>query len=144
MTQSIRAQALLLLLALALGAGLGLLYDLLRPLRRRTGDALWDLLFCAAAAFSCFCFAMRSENGRLGSGELAASLAGFCIYISLLSPAIAPTLERAARALERCWIFMGGGLKKIQIFAKKLFQNPRACAIILLCGKVTAWMQEGL
>ena len=76
MTQSIRAQALLLLLAFALGAGLGLLYDLLRPLRRRTGDALWDLLFCAAAALGCFCFAMRSEHGRLGSGELAASLAG--------------------------------------------------------------------
>ena len=126
MALSIRTQALLLLLALGLGAGLGLLYDLLRPLRRRTGDALWDLLFCAAAAFSCFCFAMRSENGRLGSGELAVSLAGFCIYTSLLSPAVAPRLELFARALGGFWIFMGERIKKIQNFAKKLFQNPRA------------------
>ena len=123
MAQGIRVQALGLLLALGLGAGLGLLYDLLRPLRRRTGDALWDLLFCAAAAASCFCFAMRSESGRLGSGELAASLAGFCLYVHALSPTIAPLPERAARRMERIWIIMGTRLKKIQNFAKKLFQN---------------------
>lgn len=122
MAQSIRAQALLLLLALGLGAGLGALYDLLRPLRRRTGDGLWDLLFCLAAAASCFCFAMRSENGRLGSGELAASLAGFCLYTALLSPAVAPVLEGAARRIGKFWIFMGACAKKIQSHAKKLFQ----------------------
>ncbi|MCR5576659.1 MAG: hypothetical protein K6F56_06585 [Oscillospiraceae bacterium] len=122
MAQSIRAQALLLLLALGLGAGLGLLYDLLRPLRRRTGDALWDLLFCAAAAFGCFCFAMRSENGRLGSGELAVSLAGFCLYTSLLSPAVAPRLEFSARALGGFWIIMGLRIKKYRISQKNSFK----------------------
>ena len=115
MALSIRVQALFLLLALGLGAGLGLLYDLLRPLRRRTGDALWDLLFCAAAAFGCFCFAMHSESGRLGSGELAAALAGFCLYAHALSPGVAPPVERF-------WIFMGSCSKKIRHFAKKLFQ----------------------
>ena len=122
MGQSIRAQALFLLLALALGAGLGLVYDLLRPLRRRTCDALWDLFFCAAAAAGCFCFAMHSDNGRLGSGELAASLAGFCLYTALLSPAVAPFLEGMARAIGKFWIFMDACSKKIQTHAKKLFQ----------------------
>ena len=65
MALSIRAQGLSLLLALGAGAALGLLYDLLRPLRRRSRDGLWDLLFCAAAAACCFLLAMREENGRL-------------------------------------------------------------------------------
>ena len=126
MGQSIRVQALGLLLALGLGAGLGLLYDLLRPLRRRTGDALWDLLFCAATASACFCFAMGSENGRLGSGELAASLAGFCLYVHALSPSVAPFLEGAVRRMGRFRRLLGARLKKIQNFAKKLFQISKS------------------
>ena len=122
MAQSIRAQALYLLLAAGLGTALGLLYDLLRPLRRRTGDALWDLLFCAAAAGACFCFAMYSGSGRLGSGGLAAALAGFLLYVHALSPSVAPLLERSARRVGSIWIFMGGQLKKIQVFAKKFFK----------------------
>ena len=90
MAQSIRVQALFLLLAAGLGAGLGLLYDLLRPLRRRTNDALWDLLFC-----------------------LAAALAGFLLYVHALSPSVAPVLERLTRGIGSIWIFMGGRLKKI-------------------------------
>lgn len=123
MAQSIRVQALFLLLAAGLGAGLGLLYDLLRPLRRRTNDALWDLLFCLAAALGCFCFAMYSGSGRLGSGELAAALAGFLLYVHALSPSVAPLLERLTRGIGSIWIFMGGRLKKIQIYEKKFFKK---------------------
>ena len=123
MAQSIRAQALLLLLAAGLGAGLGLLYDLLRPLRRRTNDALWDLLFCAAAALGCFCFAMYGGSGRLGSGQLAAALAGFLLYVHGLSPSVAPVLERAACGFGSIWVFIGGQVKKIQIFEKKFFKK---------------------
>lgn len=123
MAQSIRVQALFLLLAAGLGAGLGLLYDLLRPLRRRTNDALWDLLFCLAAALGCFCFAMYSGNGRLGSGELAAALAGFLLYVHALSPSVAPVLERLTRGIGSIWIFMGAQLKKIQICEKKFFKK---------------------
>lgn len=123
MAQSIRVQALFLLLAAGLGAGLGLLYDLLRPLRRRTNDALWDLLFCLAAALGCFCFAMYSGSGRLGSGELAAALAGFLLYVHAMSPSVAPVLERLTRRIGNIWIFMGGRLKKIQICEKKFFKK---------------------
>ena len=123
MAQSIRVQALFLLLAVGLGAGLGLLYDLLRPLRRRTNDALWDLLFCLAAALGCFCFAMYSGSGRLGSGELAAALAGFLLYVHALSPSVAPILERLTRRIGSIWIFMGAQLKKIQIYEKKFFKK---------------------
>ena len=123
MAQSIRVQALFLLLAAGLGAGLGLLYDLLRPLRRRTNDALWDLLFCLAAALGCFCFAMYSGSGRLGSGELAAALAGFLLYVHALSPSVAPILERLTRGIGSIWIFMGAKLKKIQIYEKKFFKK---------------------
>ena len=123
MAQSIRVQALFLLLAAGLGAGLGLLYDLLRPLRRRTNDALWDLLFCLAAALGCFCFAMYSGSGRLGSGELATALAGFLLYVHALSPSVAPVLERLTRRIGNIWIFMGGRLKKIQIYEKKFFKK---------------------
>ena len=123
MAQSIRVQALFLLLAVGLGAGLGLLYDLLRPLRRRTNDALWDLLFCLAAALGCFCFAMYSGSGRLGSGELAAALAGFLLYVHALSPSVAPILERLTRRIGSIWIFMGAQLKKIQNYEKKFFKK---------------------
>ncbi len=50
-----------LLLALALGAAAGLLYDLLRPPRRRTGPrlgALLDVLFCLLSGCGAFLYAM--------------------------------------------------------------------------------------
>ncbi len=123
MAQSIRTQALFLLFAAGLGAGLGLLYDLLRPLRRRTNDALWDLLFCAAAALGCFCFAMYGGSGRLGSGQLAAALTGFLLYVHGLRPSVAPVLERTARGIGNIWVFIGRQLKKIQICEKKFFKK---------------------
>jgi hypothetical protein len=121
----IRAQALSLLLGCALGAGLGLLYDLLRPIRRRGGDTLWDLLFCAAAAFLCFLLAMREENGRLAGGQLMSSLAGLLLYEQLFSPPLAPLADRSAAGISTIWIFSADCLKKIQKNAKKLFQNSR-------------------
>lgn len=123
MGQSIRAQALFLLLAAGLGVGLGLLYDLLRPLRRRTGDALWDLLFCAAAALGGFCFAMRSDSGRLGSGELAAALAAFWLYARLLSPAVAPLSENFFCFPGRIRVKIAKRSKMKHNHEKKLFQS---------------------
>ena len=123
MELSIRSQGLSLLLALGVGAALGLLYDLLRPLRRRGRDTLWDLLFCAAAAVLCFLLAMREENGRLAGGQLLSSLLGLCLYLHVLSPYLAPRLERAAVWLESRWRTVKSCLKKICNSAKKLFPN---------------------
>lgn len=122
---SIREQGLSLLLALGVGCALGLGYDLLRPLRRRSRDGLWDLLFCAAAAVLCFLLAMREENGRLAGGQLLSSLAGLLLYIWLFSPTLAPIWEQIAARISMIWIFGANCLKKIQKTAKKLFQNSR-------------------
>ena len=119
----IRAQALSLLLALGTGAALGLLYDLLRPIRRRGRDAVWDVLFCAASSSLCFLLALREENGRLAGGQLLGGLLGFCLYLHLLSPLFLPTLERCALFWEQNWKSMKDRFKKRQLFRKKLFQN---------------------
>ncbi len=121
----IRAQALSLLLALGTGAALGLLYDLLRPIRRRGRDAVWDVLFCAASSSLCFLLALREENGRLAGGQLLGGLLGFCLYLHLLSPLFLPTLERCALFWEQNWKSMKDRFKKRQLFRKKLFQNQK-------------------
>ena len=121
----IRAQALSLLLALGTGAALGLLYDLLRPIRRRGRDAVWDVLFCAASSSLCFLLALREETGRLAGGQLLGGLLGFCLYLHLLSPLFLPTLERCALFWEQNWKSMKDRFKKRQLFRKKLFQNQK-------------------
>lgn len=53
-------------LALALGAALGLVYDLLRPLRRGRGlTALTDLVYVTAVFLSLLAFALYAGRGRL-------------------------------------------------------------------------------
>ena len=121
----IRAQALSLLLALLLGAGLGLLYDLLRPLRRRGGNTLWDLLFCLTAACLAFLFAMRAENGELGTGEMLLSLLGLVLYMQLLSPLLLPFWERRIQEIGVFFRITQETAKKVPDRAKKLFQNRR-------------------
>ncbi len=67
--------------ALLLGLALVLLYDLLRPLRRRAGRAapLLDVLFAVLSGLAVFLFAMRAPSGRLGQWELSAALGGFLL-----------------------------------------------------------------
>ena len=116
MALSIRAQILALLSALALGAGLGLTYDLLRALRRRSGDTLWDILFCVSAACAAFLFAMRAENGVFGTGELLLSLLGMLLYFRTLSPLCLPLFASALEEFRVIWI-------NTQNFGKKVVQN---------------------
>ena len=119
----IRAQALSLLLGCALGAGLGLLYDLLRPIRRRGGDTLWDLLFCLTAAAAAFLFAMRAENGVLGSGEVLACFAGLALYGQLLSPRFSRMWENGVQKIGVFFRKAQDIAKKVPRGVKKLFQN---------------------
>ena len=113
---SIRAQALSLLAAFALGAGLGFTYDLLRAPRSRSGNALWDLLFCACAACVSFLFAMRAENGVFGTGELLFSLLGMLLYFRALSPVCLPLIGFCIEKFRVIWI-------NTQLFSKKVAQN---------------------
>jgi len=121
----IRAQALSLLLGCALGAGLGLLYDLLRPLRHRGGESLWDLLFCLTAAAAAFLFAMRAENGVLGTGEVLAALLGLLLYTQLLSPHFSRMWENRVQKIGVFLRKAQNKTKKVPHYAKKLFQNRR-------------------
>ena len=125
MELSIRAQALSLLFACGLGAGLGLLYDLLRPIRRRAGNGLWDFLFCLCAASLAFLFGMHAENGVLGTGEILLSLTGLLLYLRLFSPLLLPrwegNVQKTGAILKKTQAYA----KKVPENAKKLFQNRR-------------------
>ncbi|MBQ6927088.1 MAG: hypothetical protein IJQ36_02115 [Oscillospiraceae bacterium] len=121
----IRAEALSLLLGAALGVGLGLLYDLLRPMRHRFWAAFWDLLFCLCAAAAAFLFAMRAENGVLGTGELLLCLAGLLLYLRLLSPLLLPWWEKRVTKIGVILQKAQANAKKVPEIAKKLFQNRR-------------------
>ncbi len=116
-----------LLSALLLGLGLGLLYDLLRPPRRRFPrlGAPLDMLFGLLAGAAAFVFALSAGGGRPGLWELGASLLGFLLYLHALSPPLLPVLEKSLNLL----CAFAGGVKNFfrncAKSAKILFQKMR-------------------
>ena len=73
-------QAIRLLLALLLGLGTGLLYDLLRPLRRAAGmiaAAGLVALFCLLTGAGIFLFAMGAGGREAGPVGAVRGAAGF-------------------------------------------------------------------
>ncbi len=85
-------QLLMFLRSILLGSTLGLVYDLLRALRR-LGGKLWggvlDALFCLLAVSSLFFFAMAGD-GELRIFVVAGALGGavlfFCLFSQFLRP----------------------------------------------------------
>ncbi len=133
METSLSAQALALLLALGLGVGLGLLYDLLRPPRRRGGRVLaaaLDLLFGLAAGAAVFLYAMSAGSGRMGLWELTAALLGFLFYLHALSPAVLPLLELPCRVMDGIMRLFKKNKEKLLDSAKKTFPNMREWIIM--------------
>lgn len=133
METSLQAQLLGLGLALALGTGLGLLYDLLRPPRRRSGGMLaaaLDLLYALAAGAAVFLHAMGAPSGRMGLWELSAALLGFLFYLHALSPALLPVLELPYRVMGNMMRLFKKIEKNFVKSAKKFFQNVREWIII--------------
>ena len=99
--------------ALALGALFGLLYDLLRPLRRGPAStALADLLFCLPLLPALLLFALYAGRGRLRLFAPAAMALSGGLWLRLLSPRIA----RLQRALGR---FLCRGQKTRKNLEKK-------------------------
>ena len=91
-------------LSLALGAGLGLVYDLLRPLRRgRIFTALWDGLWCLLTLVCLLLFALYAGRGRLRLFALAGMAASGGLWLGLISPRIR-RLQRALAALPRALV----------------------------------------
>ena len=133
MTVTLWDQARSLLLALGLGICLGLLYDLLRPIRRRTGPVsgtLLDLLFCLLSGAAAFVYAMGSAIGRLGLWELSCTLLAFLLYLHTLS---GPVLRLFTAVLDLILKLMGPckkGIKKTALSAKNSFQKVRKCFIV--------------
>lgn len=90
-------------LALALGAGFGLLYDLLRPLRRgRITTALADLLYALLILLGLLLFTLYAGRGRLRLFALAAIGLSGGLWLKLFSPLIR-RLQRAVETLLRGW-----------------------------------------
>lgn len=123
---SLGLQAIRLLLALLLGLGTGLLYDLLRPLRRAAGmiaAAGLDALFCLLTGAGIFLFAMSAGDGKLGQWELCAALLGFLAWLHLLSPVVFPIFEKIRRVLAAALALCKKSLKIFLHFAKFFFQK---------------------
>ena len=119
-------QALRLLLALLLGLGTGLLYDLLRPLRRAAGvvaAALLDALFCLLTGAGIFLFAMSAGDGKLGQWELCAALLGFLAWLHLFSPFVLPVFEKIRRLQATALALCKKSLKNFLHFTKFFFQK---------------------
>lgn len=123
---SLGLQAIRLLLALLLGLGTGLLYDLLRPLRRAAGmiaAAGLDALFCLLTGAGIFLFAMGAGDGKLGQWELCAALLGFLAWLHLLSPIVFPFFEKIRRILAAALALCKKCLKNFFHFTKFFFQK---------------------
>ena len=124
----IRDQALVLTLSLLMGAGLGILYDMLRPPRRKMkkiSAALVDALYCFLAGFAIFCFAMGADKGRLGTWELLAALAGFLVYMHTLSEYFLCFFSKVLDRLCMVVMSMKKIIKKSLNLLKLYFQKLR-------------------
>lgn len=130
MRVQVSAQLLLFGQSILLGLGLALLYDLLRPLRRRGGGltALLDGAFCLAAGLTLLLFALRRGAGSCGSTAFWGPWVGRCCSSACFSPLLAPlwdfwaqTAEAAVRLALRLLRWLGRGIKKVEKFRKNLF-----------------------
>lgn len=112
---SLQQQAGALVLGVVFGLGMGLLYDLIRPLRRRAGRFGWafDAVYVLASGLALFVLGMCLPTGRLGLWELLAAIIGFTAYMSLLSPFIFPVFDG-------CFAVVGLPFKKIRKYIGKV------------------------
>lgn len=118
------AQLMLFLQSILLGVCLGLLYDLLRALRRRGGGPVWlgilDGLYAVAAASSLFFFVMTGD-GELRLFVLAGTIGGAVLHFCLFSGPMAPLWDFWLGILLLPWRFLENFIKKLGSICKKLF-----------------------
>ena len=111
-------------LAFVMGIVLGLLYDFLRPFRRRAGKrgrAAMDVSYGCIAAGAAFLYAMAAPGGRIGIWELWMILAGFLSYLHTVSDRVYQGTDALCRVLLSGIGEMKKRLKKIQDTAKFYF-----------------------
>jgi spore cortex biosynthesis protein YabQ len=130
----VAAQGQIFLLSLLLGAILGLVYDVLRAVRRSAGRRglafVLDVLFWLSVVVLLFWVALFRENGRVRLYVSAAFLAGAGLYLLTLSRLVLPGLLQILDWLGKFWRLLtapvrkGAGLaKKVCGKRKKDFQN---------------------
>lgn len=119
--------------AILLGASLGLVYDLLRVLRR-LGGRIWggilDALYCVAASASLFFFVMAGD-GELRLFILAGAAGGAVLYFCLLSPLLLPLWALWLEIFLVPVRLIGAVLKKCGKICKKLFSFWRGWFTII-------------
>ena len=145
MRVQVSAQLLLFGQSILLGLGLALLYDLLRPLRRRGRrlTALLDGAFCLAAGLTLLLFALRRGAGELRLYCLLGAMGGAVLQFACFSPLLAPlwdfwaqTAEAAVRLALLPLRWLGRGIKKVEKFRKNLFYFWRKWFTIRKIGAV--------
>lgn len=136
------AQLSILLRSVLLGWGLGLLYDLLRAIRRRAGNT-WlppalDALYGLMLFLLVFLFTLRVGGGELRVFLLAGLAVGLLCFFVLCSTALRPIwdlwVEAALRLLHLLTLPFRLFLRGLKIFRdrqKKGFHFFRKCYIIL-------------
>ncbi len=134
----------ILLRAVLLGWSLGLLYDLLRALRRRCRwsglSAALDALYGLMLFLLVFLFALRVGGGELRVFLLAGLAVGLLLFFTLCSAALRPLWDLwVDAALRLLWLlglpfrFLLRQLNFFRYRLKKLFHFFRRCYIILFC-----------
>lgn len=122
----ISRQAVALGLAFALGVLLGLLYDFIRPFRRRASKAAavcMDVFYGLAAGCGVFLYAMAAPGGRLGIWELGLTLLGFLGYTWTLSDTVYKLTDAVYRNALRFAHGIENILKNFRNMTKLFFQN---------------------
>lgn len=111
-----------------LGVLLGVLYDMLRVIRRRTGsDAVPDILFGTAALTLMFYLGMDIGGGSMHIFMLCSVVLGFALYMLLLSTVVLKALDAAAGIFAAAFRPLGKVLETFLKIVKKLFAKFARC-----------------
>ena len=119
-------QAAALGAAIVLGLLLGLIYDFLRPFRRRASKAAAvciDVIYGLCSGCGVFLYAMAAPGGRLGLWELSLTLLGFLGYTWILSERVYRLTNGAYSLVGHFVLCIENIIKKFRNMTKLFFQN---------------------
>lgn len=119
-------QAAALGAAIVLGVLLGLIYDFLRPFRRRASvaaAACIDVAYGLCSGCGVFLYAMAAPGGRLGLWELSLTLLGFLLYTWTLSDRVFRLTDGVYSLVRRLVLYTENIMKKFRNMTKLFFQN---------------------
>ena len=131
MPADVAAQAAVFGQGLLLGAALGLVYDLMRAVRRSIPlkwlAALLDLAFWLGTAVCLFLLAILRDTGELRIFHGAAVLLGGGGYFLTLSRLLLPLFLCVMETLGRLWRFFTAPFRRAWNLLKKFLENK--CSI---------------